>query len=193
MKRISLAFTMMMAAMVAAQAQTPTNSIGRPWAAGGRFEMKLAAGDYEIRPGADDRVLVTWTGGDDAKADLKVTLTATEKLGKLVIKNTPHSNFHVRIELPQTCDVRVRLSAGNLEFGSIKGSKDIESHAGNLDLSVGNPSDYAKVNASVRVGDLVSSAFDISKAGFFRRFNWAGPGTYKLHVHVGAGNINLNW
>jgi hypothetical protein len=107
------------------------------------------------------------------------------------VENTPHNNFHATIEVPALTDVRVRLTAGNLEIAGIKGDKDIEANAGNLNISVGSSNDWSDVDASVTAGGLHAPAFQTASEGLFRSFKWKGPGKYKLHVHLTAGDINL--
>jgi hypothetical protein len=43
------------------------------------------------------------------------------------------ANFHAVIEVPRKTDLRVRMSSGGLSIGDVKGNKDIEILAGNLD------------------------------------------------------------
>jgi hypothetical protein len=40
-------------------------------------------------------------------------------------------------------------------------------------------------------GSIEASAFDVSKDGLFRSFEQHGPGKYRLHAHVLAGEIEL--
>ncbi len=57
-------------AAVAAGRRLP---VERPFVEGGRVRLQLASGDYTIRAGASDRIVVRWEAGDDARdrADLK--------------------------------------------------------------------------------------------------------------------------
>jgi hypothetical protein len=44
----------------------------------------------------------------------------------------------------------------------------------------------------VLAGDLTASAFGVSKDGLFRSFEKDNPsGKYRLHAHVGAGDLTL--
>ena len=99
--------------------------------------------------------------------------------------------IHATIEVPALTDVRIRLTAGNLEMSGIKGDKDIEANAGNLNISVGTSSDWGDVDASVTAGDVNAPAFHESRGGLFRSLSWRGPGKYRLHVHLMAGDVNL--
>jgi hypothetical protein len=85
----------------------------------------------------------------------------------------------------------VRLTAGNLEIAGIKGDKDIEANAGNLNINVGSSNDWGDVDASVTAGDIHAPAFQAAKGGLFRSLSWKGPGKYRLHAHLTAGDINL--
>jgi hypothetical protein len=108
-----------------------------------------------------------------------------------VSADAPHGDFHVTVEVPSASDLVVRLSAGDLNIVGISGSKDVESHAGDMNIHVGDAKDYGRVDASVNAGDLNAEAFGQSKGGLFRSFKWNGPGKYRLHVHLGAGDVNL--
>jgi hypothetical protein len=44
----------------------------------------------------------------------------------------------------------VRLSGGNLVLSGITGNKDIDSVAGNTEISIGDPSEYGSMEATVR-------------------------------------------
>ena len=69
--------------------------------------------------------------------------------------------------------------------------EDVESYAGNVDIKVGDPNDYASVDASARAGDINARAFGGSKSGLFPHFTWSGHGKYRLRAHLGAGNLEL--
>lgn len=90
--------------------------------------------------------------------------------------------------MPQTRRTRSRLHS----FREVIGDKDVELHAGDLNLEVGQPGDYSHVDGSIRVGDLNAPAFGINKGGPFGSFTKGNPGgKYRLHAHVGAGDLVL--
>ena len=82
----------------------------------------------------------------------------------------PHNDIHYTVELPSRLDIIVRLSAGDLNVSGMVGSKDIELHAGDLNLHVGEPADYANVDLSVLVGDLNAGPWG-AKSGIGRAFS----------------------
>ncbi len=176
------------ATVLPSRLQAQTNPTEKPFVSGGRIEMHLDGGDYEVRAGATNRIRVTLSGNT---AGAKVVLNTNGTHADLAVTNTPHNNFHALIEVPAMADLRIQLSAGNLVTGAIRGNKDIESHAGNAEISVGNPNDYARVNASVNAGNIDADAFGSSTGGLFRSFKWSGPGKFLIHAHLGAGNLTL--
>ncbi len=95
------------------------------------------------------------------------------------------------IEVPRKTDLRVRMSAGGLRIGDVEGNKDIEVMAGNLELNSLRPQDYAQADFSVRIGDVYAPLFKTAKTGLWRSFKTAGPGKYRLHAHVGVGDMTL--
>ena len=88
-------------------------------------------------------------------------------------------------------DLRARLSAGNLIVAPVRGNKDIESRAGNIQIAVPDPEEYARVDASVTAGNLEGDVFSDSKSGLFRKLKWTGRGKYTLHASVNAGNLEF--
>lgn len=176
-------------APVSLSAQNPGSPAEKDFVSGGKIEMTLESGDYHIRASSDDRIHVRWN--EASAKGVRVKLTANGKSAELHVENTPHNNFHATIEVPAVTDVRVRLTAGNLEMAPIKGDKDIEANAGDLNISVGSSNDWDEVDASVTAGDLHAPAFHAAKGGLFRSLKWKGPGKYRLHVHLTAGDIRL--
>ena len=161
----------------------------KDFVSGGRIKMALESGDYKILASSDNRIHVRWN--EASARDVRVKLTTNDKSAELRVENTPHNNFHATIEVPALADLRIRLTAGDLRVSGIKGDKDIAAHAGDMDISVGNSSDWGDVDASVTAGDINASPFQASKGGLFRSFKWKGPGKYRLHVHLTAGDVNL--
>jgi hypothetical protein len=83
------------------------------------------------------------------------------------------------------------MSAGDLRISGIEGNKDVESHAGDLTIQLDDPKKYGEVDASVRMGDLSLPAFNVSKGGMFRSWKRNEKGEYRLHVHLGAGDLTV--
>ncbi|MBI4477077.1 MAG: hypothetical protein HY654_07875, partial [Acidobacteria bacterium] len=63
--------------------------------------------------------------------------------------------------------------------------------AGDLDIDVGKASDYGRLDASVKVGDLNARPFNMSTGGLWRSFRWQGTGRYTLNVSLLAGDLTL--
>lgn len=170
---------------------TPPLSTTRQFNSGGTIQMDLSAGDYSIHTGIGNQIHVTGTSQDpDAgprmRADIRIQGTEAK-----IITGGPHNNSHFTIEVPERSNLIIRLSAGNLEIGKINGDLDVSSHAGDVNIEVGNKTDYRSVNASVYAGDVTAPAFGDSQSGLFRSLHWSGSGTHKIYAHVGAGDLNL--
>jgi len=177
---------------VSAQEAPPSGSLERAFAANGTVRMDLVAGDYQITGSPEPRVRLDWRARD-AKTLSKVRVRADVRGGELrLTTDSPHSkNLRFRIQVPDRSHLYVRLSAGDLKIEDIRGNKDVEIRAGDLRIDVGRADDYKKVDASLWAGDIKASAFRISKDGLFRSFDWSGPGDYRLHAHVMAGDVYL--
>jgi hypothetical protein len=180
-----------LAAGLGAAAQSPATSLEQPFAPGGRITMDLSAGEYEIIGSPYQRIRLDW---DVDTRDLdevrnRVTINGTEAR---VTTDGPGDEFRVRIQVPAQTHLRVRLTAGEMAIKGIEGDKDVELHAGELDIDVVRAEDYSRVDAGVWAGEIDASPFQITKEGLFRSFDWTGRGKYRLHAHLKAGEIKLH-
>jgi hypothetical protein len=191
--RISWAAALLAAtvAAAAAQSKSPATSLEKPFAAGGRITMDLSAGEYEITGATDPRIRLDWEVKDTDRlddVDNRVTVDGTRAR---VSTDGPSGNFRVRIQVPTPSNLRIRLTAGEMAIKGIEGDKDVELHAGELDIDVVRPEDYGRVDAGVWAGEIHASAFRVTKEGLFRSFDWKGKGKYRLHAHLKAGELRL--
>jgi hypothetical protein len=154
------------------------------------LEIDLGSGNYQIVASASDSIAVVYDDGSVDLQKVKVQIDSGHGQNHLKIAG-PKSNFHAVIEVPRRTDLRVRMSAGGLTIGDVEGNKDIEIVAGNLKLNSLRPQDYAEADFSVRIGDVYAPLFNTAKAGLLRSFKTAGPGKYRLHAHVGVGDMTL--
>ena len=168
--------------------QSSGSPVVKDFVAGGKIRFTLESGRYDIRQSADNRIRVRWN--EASGKGVKVMATTDGKFAELKIENTPN-NFHATIEVPAEADLRIRMTAGALTVSGIRGDKDIESNAGDVTVDVGKSDDWSQVDASVTAGDLAAPAFATNKGGLFRSLHWKGPGRYRLHVSLWAGNIFL--
>jgi hypothetical protein len=156
------------------------------------LEIELGSGDYQIVASASDSIAVVYDDSNtEAIRKVKVQIDSGHGQNHLKIAG-PKSNFHAVIEVPRKTDLRVRMSAGGLSIGDVEGNKDIEVGAGNLELNSLHPQDYAQADFSVRVGDVYAPLLNSAKNGLWRSFKTTGSGKYRLHAHVGVGDMTLH-
>jgi hypothetical protein len=189
--RVAMCAVVMVAGLIApGAARAEEQKVERAFGTGRRVWMDLSAGNYKIRQGSDDKIVVRWESTDPDAGQMKVTLDA-RGADASILTHAQNGEFRVTIEVPSRTDLTVRLSAGNIGVEGITGDKDINSWAGNVDVEVKDRNEYRSVDASVTAGDLNASAFDTKTGGLFRSFSWKGPGKYKLEVRLTAGNLRL--
>ena len=158
-----------------------------------KLTLELRSGDYRVVGSAAEKVSVR-TAGDRAEKGRDVSLTFKHMNSHAELRMTggPINNGpSIVIEVPKSSNLYVRLPFGDLNIEGVSGDKDVEMHAGDLNIEVGNPADYGHVDASVNAGDLSAGPFGENKDGLFRSFEKTGTGRYRLHAHVGAGDLNL--
>jgi hypothetical protein len=154
--------------------------------------VHLRSGEFRIVGRADNRIAVHLNGRNAGNArDLTVRFRRLDNAADLRVFGGPKNNLEVTIEVPSSTMLFVRMPAGDLSIEGVSGDKDVELHAGDLTIAVGNAADYSHVDASVMSGDLEAPPFGESHGGLFRSFEKSGSGKYKLHAHVGAGDLTL--
>src|SRR5262245_57135918 len=86
-----------LAAAAPAFAQTKTED--KAFVSGGKVDIHLEAGDYDVRASRDNHVRVTLSG-DMGKTVADVVINGTH--ADVTVRNTPNSSktFHVVIEVP---------------------------------------------------------------------------------------------
>jgi hypothetical protein len=167
---------------------TPSSVADKPFVADGKINVDLDGGGYEIKTAADNHIRVAVSGNT---GNAKVDVTVNGNTADVKIKDTPRGNFHAIVEVPARADIVVRLTGGELKMEAIIGNKDVESYGGNVEIAVGDPADYARVDAAVKAGEINASPFGGSKSGLMQEFTWSGSGKHTLRAHLGAGNLVL--
>ena len=192
MKILPFAFVILSAAFLSAQdakiEEVGKSPVEAKFASGGRIRMDLCSSGMEI-VGTDDSALrVSYHPERDS---VRVRLQISGDRADLRLTGCPHNNFQARIEIPKSSALYVRMMAGQLDVREVTGDKDLEVSFGQLNVDVGKTEQYARVDASVNSGEINALAFSVNKGGLFRSFDQRGPGKYRLHAHVGAGQVDL--
>ena len=155
---------------------------------GGRIRMELCSSGIQVVGTDEPAVRISY---HPERGEVRVRLQVSGDRAELRLTGCPHNNFHARIEIPKSSSLYVRMFAGQLDVENVTGDKDVELSFGQLNLDVGKTEQYARVDASVNSGEINASAFEVEKGGLFRSFDQHGPGKYRLHAHVGAGQVDL--
>jgi hypothetical protein len=196
MKRLWISMLVVTTAvsLAASDAVLDGDSVERPFAEGGVVRLKLSSGDYRLRAGASDRVVVRWTIDDEARVrDLKKLSVDVNVAGTTALVETEGPARHVdfTIEVPARSDVHLRMRAGDVRIDGIEGNKDIRMTAGELKIGI-EPASLSRARASVTFGDLEARPLGIAKSGIKRSFKWAGTGVYTLDARLLAGDLTLS-
>jgi hypothetical protein len=155
---------------------------------GQALKLELSSGDYRIEPGAGDKlVVITQADSQQQKPKFGIDTNPAEAF----VRVEGPRNYSAIIQVPKNSNLRVRLRGGRLRVDGIDGDKDIESNAGAVSIDVGQPENYARVDASVGMGHIDAPPFRVAQEGFEKSFSTHGPGSYRLHAHVGTGEILL--
>jgi len=191
--REALILTMVVVALGQAPASRPSNTFETCFAGGGVIRFKLSSGDYTLRPGDSDRIVMRWLANDSAHDGemRKIKVYADIKGSAAIIRTDgPTKKARIAIEIPAHSDIFIRLRGGDVRISGIEGNKDVSMTAGDLKIDL-PPESYAHVHASVTIGDLRGQALGISRDGFRNSLDWNGSGKYNLRASLFAGDLTL--
>jgi hypothetical protein len=160
---------------------------------GGSLKLDLCSSGAKIVGVEKDEIRVAYGSTEDkdlSKVTVRVKTSGSK--GTVEVEHCPNDNFRITVEVPRTVELYVRMTAGQLDVKGITGSKDLELSAGQLNVEVGRVEDYASVDGSVTTGEVDAPVYNVNKGGLFRSFERKGPGRYRLHAHVGAGQLTMH-
>jgi hypothetical protein len=167
-------------------------SVEADFPAGGLIRMHIRSGELRIVGSDESKIRVHYLGKKiDKSGDVKVSLKTTGNAAELSVNGGPRNDFQIEVQVPRNSNLYLRMPFGEVRIDSLTGDKDVELHAGELTLGIGQPEDYFRVDTSVYTGDLDTGPFGVEKGGLFRSFEEKGSGQYRLHAHVGAGELTL--
>lgn len=197
--RVFLALTSVFgaAALAAASAATEASDVAHhpfstDFPSGSHLQVHARSGDVRIIGTDEHRISVEISGRNASVArDIHVRMKSGAGESDLRVSGGPKNDIRITVRIPRITDLYVRVPFGDVEIEDVVGDKDVALHAGDLTISVGNPADYGHVRASVLSGDLSGAPFGEEHGGLFRSFEKEGPGKYRLHAHVGAGDLTL--
>lgn len=194
---ILLALPFLLVTLTLAEKPVETKETGKEsfqagFPSGGQLHVQVRSGELVVKGIDENQVRVHFDGRkSDELKDVEVSLNISGSDGQLKISGGPRNDFRITIEVPKVVDLHLRMPFGDATVERLSGDKDIELHAGDLTVDIGDVNDYAHVEASVMSGDLDAQPFNVSKGGLFRSFEKSGSGKHRLHAHVGAGDLTL--
>ena len=159
---------------------------------GSQLSLRLRSGDVRVVGQENNQISVRVEARDTERArDLRVFFERLDNSAELRVSGGPKNDLKIVVTVPKNTGLFVRMPAGQLEISDVTGDKDVQLHAGELIVHVGDPAAYSHVDASVTSGGLEAPPFHEDHGGLFRSFQKSGNGKYRLHAHVGAGDLTL--
>lgn len=162
------------------------------FASGGKLRLRVRSGEVHVIGTNENKISVALSGTSASEAQkLTVRLTRKDHTAEMRIFGGPRNHLTITIRIPSNTDLYARIPFGEVSVENIASNEDVELHAGELTIDVGNSADYSHVDASVISGEVDAVPFGESHGGLFRSFRQNGPGRYRLHAHVGAGQLTF--
>jgi hypothetical protein len=192
-----LACTALLAPVCMAQTKLEaTDLVNHPFsldfASGGKLRLRVRSGEVHVIGADQNKISVELSGKKALDArNVKVRVVRKDSAAEVRISGGPRNDLTITIRIPSNTDLYARIPFGEVHVENITGNQDVELHAGELTVSLRDSADYSHVDASVFSGEVDAVAFGESHGGLFRSFRRQGSGRYRLHAHVGAGQLTL--
>jgi len=199
MKRPALTFALFTLAATALYANTKSEVVlaGKPHMefncpAHVPLRLHVRSGEILIVGTDDNKITVDFAGKNvDKIQDVKGRLSVANHVAELHLTGGPKNELQIIIHVPKNSDLSARIFAGEVSVQDVIGNKDFELHAGQLTIAVDKPEAYGHVDMSVNAGEVDAEIFGDSKGGLFRTISREASGQYRLHAHVGTGQLSV--
>lgn len=156
------------------------------------LRLHVRSGEILIVGTEDSKITVDLAGKNaDKIQDVKARFSVANNVADFHLTGGPKNELQIIIHVPKQSDLIARVFAGEVSVQDVIGNKDVELHAGELTIAVGKPEDYGHIDMSVNAGEVDAEVFGDSKGGLFRSFSRDSSGKYRLHAHVGAGQLSV--
>jgi len=157
-----------------------------------QLRLHVRSGEILIVGADDNKITVDLAGKNvDKIQDVKGRLSVANNVAELHLTGGPRNELQIIIHVPRNSDLMARVFAGDVSVQDVVGNKDVELHAGQLTISIEKPGDYGRVDMSVGAGQVDAEVFGDSKGGLFRSVSKESGGKYRLHAHVGTGQLSV--
>ncbi|HTQ95455.1 MAG TPA: hypothetical protein VMH89_01540 [Candidatus Acidoferrum sp.] len=199
MKRFGQTFALLLLAVPALFANTRSEIVlsGKPHMefdcpSNTPLKLLLRSGEILIVGTDDNKITVDFAGKNaDKIQDVKGRLSVANNIAELHLTGGPKSDVQIIIHVPKNSDLTARIFAGQVNVQDVIGNKDVELHAGQLTIAVPKSEDYGHVDMSVNAGEVDAEIFGDSIGGLFRTISHDFTGKYRLHAHVGTGQLSI--
>ncbi|HYA62753.1 MAG TPA: hypothetical protein VED66_06085 [Candidatus Sulfotelmatobacter sp.] len=156
------------------------------------LRLHVRSGEILIVGTDDNKITVDLAGKNaDKIQDVKGRLSLANNVADFHLTGVPRNELQIIIHIPKNSDLTARIFAGEVNVQDVTGNKDLELHAGQLTISVDKPEDYGHVDMSVSAGEVDAEIFGDTKGGLFRSISRDAGGKYRLHAHVGTGQLSV--
>ena len=157
-----------------------------------QLRLHVRSGEILIVGADDNKITVDLAGKNvDKIQDVKGRLSVANNVAELYLTGGPRNELQIIIHVPRNSDLMARVFAGDVSVQDVVGNKDVELHAGQLTISIEKPGDYGRVDMSVGAGQVDAEVFGDSKGGLFRSVSKESGGKFRLHAHVGTGQLSV--
>ena len=163
---------------------------------GRSLRIHFRAGDLRIVKGGDSaRIRLTYTAkvhDEDASERVQERFEVHGSEAEIELSAPNGVNLDAKIEVPSPTNLQVRMLAGDVTLEGVEGDVDIENHFGDVVLKLAPQDKYRLMDASAHIGDL--DGFPGHVRGWLGKSGkFLGSGQYRLHAHVGAGDIRFEF
>jgi hypothetical protein len=168
----------------------------KDFGSGGSLRIHVRACGLRIVKGSDPaHIRLSYTAkvhDEDASERVHKRFDVHGSEAEIELSAPNRVNLDAEIEVPSPTSLRVRMFVGDLTVEGGEGDVDIENHIGDIVFKLGPQDRYKLMDASTHIGDL--DGFPGRVHGWLGKSGkFLGSGPYRLHAHVGVGDIRFQF
>jgi len=188
-------FLLVVAMACAASNNKYSSTSDKSWdlPANAKLEIHVTNADVHVNPGKEPKVAVHVLARSSVRNFVvHSSFEMRGSTGVLRITQPPRGgDVTVEVTVPSGTDLTLRGSAGDIDVNLPGGSKDIETSAGDVMLTIGNSKQYSTIDASTRAGDITAPECAKVTQKSDNSLQCEGEGKDLIRVHTKAGDVTL--
>jgi hypothetical protein len=193
LRRLAVLLLLSLRVCYANAQHTETREQTWDFASGGRVELHMRYGDVKVLAAQDDHLSIHYTMQSEHSDFISKVTTRFEispSAALLRIDAPRNGSVDVELKVPESSNIWLRVTAGDIVIGPIDGNKNVETYAGDIRIDLPEHFDAGAIDVRTHAGE-VTAPWGKPQGWIGGTLKYDGGGKQSIHAHTFAGDIEL--